>query len=232
MSETGKVITFSGQGDQGTRKRLDHLDRLDPVRTSGGDAAARLRKTPGSDPPTPGCLTWPRRRSPPPRHLRHRPHVREAHEGSRPRDEAAVHRLVRHRRRRDAVRGVRHRPAVRPARQRQPRRVDPRRRHSRASSGPRSSTACSSATSTSTTPTCSKEPAHPSDNLAAVLAVGEAVGAGGKRPDHRRRAGLRDPVPVLRRRQPAQARRRSRHLRRHLLGRRGRQVDEARRDED
>ena len=77
----------------------------------------------------------------------------------------------------------------------------------------------------------SKEPAHPSDNLAAVLAVGEAVGAERPRPHHRRRAGLRDPVPVLRRRQPAQTRRRSRHLRGDLLRGRGGEADETRRDE-
>ena len=66
----------------------------------------------------------------------------------------------------------------------------------------------------------SLEPAHPSDNLAAVLAVGEMVE--GRRPgsDHRRGAGLRDPVPAVRRGQPAQARLRSRHLRRPVLVRR------------
>ena len=57
-------------------------------------------------------------------------------------------------------------------------------------------------------------------------------GPSGKRPDHRRRPGLRDPVPALRRRQPPQARRRSRHLRGDLVGRRGLQADEPRRDED
>ena len=78
----------------------------------------------------------------------------------------------------------------------------------------------------------SLEPAHPSDNLAAVLAVGDMVGRRRHGPHHRRRAGLRDPVPAVRRRQPAQARRRSRHLRRHLVRRRRVQAAGPRRGED
>ncbi len=78
----------------------------------------------------------------------------------------------------------------------------------------------------------SKEPAHPSDNLAAVLAVGEAVGRRRQRPHHRGRTRLRNPVPLLRRGQPPQARRRPRHLRRDLVRGRGGEADEARRDED
>ena len=71
----------------------------------------------------------------------------------------------------------------------------------------------------------SLEPAHPSDNLAPVLAVGDMRRRRRQRPDHRRRAGLRDPVPALRRLQPAQARLRPRHLRRHLVVPGGLQID-------
>ena len=45
----------------------------------------------------------------------------------------------------------------------------------------------------------SLEPAHPSDNWAAVMAAGEAAGASGAGLDHGRGRGLRGPVPSLRR---------------------------------
>src|SRR5262249_39877874 len=47
------------------------------------------------------------------------------------------------------------------------------------SNGPRSSTACPSLTAATTAPSLPSEPAHPSANLAAVLAVGDMIGAGG-----------------------------------------------------
>ena len=78
----------------------------------------------------------------------------------------------------------------------------------------------------------SKEPAHPSDNIAAVLAVAESVGANGRELDHRDRACLRSAMPLLRRRQHSRARLGSSDLRRVFDRAGGGEVDEARSGEN
>ena len=98
----------------------------------------------------------------------------------RSRGQAALHRLVRHRRRRHGRRRLRHRPPLCPARAGQPRRQPARRRHAAASSGPRSSTACSSATSTSTTPTCRWSRPTPATTSPPCWRSARSAGASGK----------------------------------------------------
>ena len=78
----------------------------------------------------------------------------------------------------------------------------------------------------------SKEPAHPSDNIAAVLAVGGKRRREWPRADHRDRACLRSAMSLLRCRQHSRARLGSSDLWRVLDGAGLREADEARSGKD